>query len=171
MALSRRVLRAEGAEQLRALSRDLRRLEDGAQIRRDLSAALREVMREMTRAEKAAVLGLPSSGESVRRGRRPLRQAIAAATQAQVRTSGKSVTVGVRINPRMLRGGRHNLPAYMNREKGYERWRHPVFGNTDVWRQQPATPWFYRTAQPFVADAGRRIDEVIAKVANEIERG
>lgn len=169
--LERDLLRVQGAEQLRRLSRDLRQLEDGREIRKDLVRNLKAVANEVVRAERAAVLALPSKGENARRGRRPLRRRFASATQARVRPSGRDAGVSVLINPKRMPEGQHNLPAYWNRERGYERLRHPVFGDEDTWVQQPVHPWFYETARPYEAEAPRRLIGVLNAVARDLERG
>lgn len=166
----RPLLRVEGADRLRDLGRDLRKHEDGKEIRRRMVTELKRSADEIVRAEKAAVLALPSRGESARRGRKSLRRRVANATVSQVRTTAKDPRVAVRINPKRMPAGQRNLPAYMNAERRFERWRHPVFG-TRKFVTQRATPWFYATARPLEERAQRRMLDVISGVADEIERG
>lgn len=163
-------LRVEGADQLRELSRDLRRHGDGKEIRRRMVAELKKSANELVRAEKAAVLALPSKGQNARRGRRSLRRSVATATVSTVRTTAKDPRVSVRVNPSRMPAGQANLPAYMNAEPRFTRWRHPVFG-TSKYVTQLATPWFYATARPMEERLQRRMVDVISGVAQEIERG
>lgn len=164
------LLRTQGAEQLRALSKDLRRAEEGKEIRREMVRELKSTAGELVQYEKQVVLSMPSKGENARRGRRGLRRRFATATQARVRASGDNAGVSVLVNPKRMPAGQQNLPAYMNAEPGYERLRHPVFG-TDAWVQQPPWPWFYAAARPFEGVAQRRLIAVLDKYADRIERG
>jgi hypothetical protein len=45
--------------------------------------------------------------------------------------------------------------------------RHPVFGRRDRWAAQPARPFLWPAAQPWVADTDRRTSEVVLRVARE----
>lgn len=166
------LLRVQGAEQLRRLAKDLRKHEEGREIRKGVVRSLKDVANEVVRAEKAAVLALPSKGENARRGRRSLRRRFATATQSRVRASGKDAGVSVLINPKRMPEGQQNLPAYWNRERGYERLRHPVFGDPDTWVQdQHVTPWFYETARPYETVTQRRLIGVLDAAARDLERG
>lgn len=165
------LLRVHGAEQLRALSRDLRRLEEGKEVRRELLRELKGVAGELSRQEKDVVLAMPSKGENARRGRRSLRRRFATATIAQVRASGKHAGVSVLINPAKMPPGQQNLPAYMNAESRFMPLRHPVFGDTETWVSQPPWPWFYQAALPYEGIAQRRLIAVLDKYADQIERG
>jgi hypothetical protein len=164
------LLRVHGAEQLRALARDLRREADGKEIRRELTRELRAVANQTRDAERRAVLALPSKGESERRGRRPLRRRFATATVVQLRTGAKDPAVSVLLNPNKMPPGQQSLPAYFNREEGFERLRHPVFG-TDTYVSQDVHPWFYETARRAEHDAQLRLIGVIDRAADRLERG
>ena len=168
--LERELLRVQGAEQLRALARDLRKHAEGREIRRDMVRNLRGVANEAVQAERHAVLALPSKEENARRGRRPLRRRFASATQARVRTGGRDAGVSIVLNPKKMPPGQANLPAYWNREPGFTRLRHPVFG-TDTYVTQPVTPWFYETARRFETLAQRRLLDVLDATADDLERG
>ncbi|WP_018658457.1 hypothetical protein [Actinomadura flavalba] len=164
------LLAVHGAEQLRRLARDLRKIEGGKEIRQQMVREMKDAARQLAAAEKTAVLALPSRGENARRGRRSLRRAMATATVAQVRSSGDRAGVNVRINPKRMPPGQHNLPAYLNDEPGFGRLRHPVFG-TDTWVQQAPTPWFYATAAPYERVTQQRLLAILDGVAAQIERG
>jgi hypothetical protein len=134
-----------------------------------MTRELRAIANETRDAERRAVLALPSKGESERRGRRPLRRRFATATVTQIRT-GKDASVSVLLNPDKMPPGQQNLPAYFNREPGYERLRHPVFG-TDTYVGQDVHPWFYETARRAEHDAQLRLIGVIDRAADRLERG
>lgn len=166
------LLRVEGAEQLRRLSRDLRKLEldERQEIRRLTVRELKGVADEIVRAEKAAVLALPSREENRRRRRRGLRRRMASATMSRVRTAAKAPEVSVLINPKRLNPQMARLPAYMNAEPDVGPWRHPTFGR-DPWITQRPMPWWDRTARPYEAIAQQRLIAVIEHMRQQIERG
>ena len=158
--------RLETGERLRRLARDLRQLEDGKGILRDMRKQLRQIAQsEMVPAVRAAARRIPSKGESTRRGRRPLRESLARATQARVKTAGRSAGVMVWISPRRMPPGQHTLPAYVEGFPPFNRWRHPLFGNADYWYQQRSHPFFYRTLRPYRDRAERAMEEVLDAAA------
>jgi len=167
---SDRLVRVEGAERLRALARTVRQYEDGRELRKQLRVALKRSAERVQRAEQAAVQALPSQGENARRGRPSLRRSIARATQVRVRTAGARAGVMVWVNPRRMPPGQHNLPAYMEGLRPFHRWRHPVYGNPDVWVSQRPRQWFYRTAARFETAAQRDAARAIDAIARDIER-
>jgi len=61
------------------------------------------------------------------------------------------------------------LPGYA---EGIRRrpWRHPVFGNREVWVSQRPFPRFYEAAQPDEAEARRRCNAAVDAVFTQIER-
>src|SRR5688572_29603057 len=103
----RDLLRVEGAERIRALSKDLRRLEldERKEIRQRIVRQLKEVADEIVRAERAAVRALPSKGENARRRRWSLRAKTATATVSRVRTTMREAGVSVVINPKRMPAG------------------------------------------------------------------
>lgn len=166
---SSHLLRVEGADRLRQLSKELRGHADGKEIRRDTVRELKRAADEIVQAERAAVRALPSKGESIRRGRRPLRHKIASATVSRVRTGAKDPEVSVLINASRL-GDQAVLPAYMNAEQGSPEWEHPTFGHAPYVRQA-ATPWWSQTAEPFEGRVQQRLIGVLDRAADRIERG
>ena len=59
--------------------------------------------------------------------------------------------------------GQRGLPGAM---EGTKQWRHPVFGNSDVWVQQPAHPYFF----PVVRRLGPAAKLAANRVVNKIDR-
>ena len=168
---ARSVLRVEGADRLRTIARQLRELgEGGREIRRRMTREMRRAGTELVRAERAAVRALPSKGESARRGRPGLRQAIARATQLQVKTAGRNPLVRVWVNPKRLPDGQMMLPPYMEGERGASPWRHPVFGNSEVWVSQEPKPWFWRTAARYRGNIDHALLRALRDVEDEIRR-
>jgi hypothetical protein len=163
----RQILTATGAGELRRLASDLRAAGNQQSINADLRRELMALGRKGAAAVRTSVRSTPSKGQSGRAGRRSLRSAIARATEAKVRTSVRPGVV-IWVNPAQMPTGERALPGYLD---GQGRWRHPVFGNTDVWRGQRPHPYFDRAVNPIagqLADAG---DKVLDRIADIIERG
>ncbi len=163
----RQILTVTGAGELRRLASDLRSAGNlqsiNAELRRDLMA----LGREGAAAVRASVRGTPSKGQSARRGRASLRGKIAAATESKVRTTTRPGVI-VWVNPGRMPAGERALPGLLD---GQGRWRHPVFGNTDVWRGQRSHPYFNRAVDPIAEKLANAGDKVLDRVANKIERG
>lgn len=72
-----------------------------------------------------------------------LRAAIAKGIQIDQRTTGRRAGVTVRTRNSLLPADQKALPRLLNRGK----WRHPVFGNRDVWveQQSPVKGWWNDT--------------------------
>jgi len=145
-------------DDLRKLARQLRTVGDAKAIRRDLTKGLRAAARPAQQEAKAAALALPSK----RPGSTGLRRQIAAATGTQVRTTGRNAGVKIRVSKKRM-GDKARLPRLMN--KGT--WRHPVFGNREVWVTQTSRYlWFDR---PLLL-SGPLVRREIKKVLDDIER-
>lgn len=164
-----RNLRVEGAGELRGLARQLKGIEARKDIMRELRKALRAAGRPMVPAVRASVLSLPSRGESARRGRRSLRRSIASATRLDVNTGGARAGVTVRVHPRKMPDGQRALPALLEGADGP--WRHPLFGNREVWMSQAAHPYFAPAVNPLIPRAERLAEDALDNVADQIERG
>lgn len=83
-----------------------------------------------------------------------LRDQIAKASGASVSASDKSVALAFKVRAGNLPPSQRKLPRRWDLPNG---WRHPVFGNRDVWVQQIGHPYFRTTVT-----AGR--DQVTAGV-------
>jgi hypothetical protein len=128
-----------------------------------MTKALRDAVKPVERDVKAAARGLPAKGPASTE----LRQRIAGATGTQVRTTGRSAGVKVRVARKRM-GGQAALPQRMN----VGQWRHPVFGNTDVWvTQRSGRPrWFdnvNRAAAPMVR---RRVKKVLDDIEKKLAK-
>lgn len=83
-----------------------------------------------------------------------LREQIAAASGSSVSASDKKVALAFRVRAGNLPPSQRKLPRRWDKPGG---WRHPVFGNRDVWVTQIGHPYFRTTVT-----AGR--DQVTAGV-------
>ena len=148
-----------GGEDLRRISKELRRMDD-REVKRRFTRELRASAKPLVPKVRASILAIPSKSN----GRTGLRKAMARATKLTVRTTGRDAGVSIRVDGRKMPPGKGALPAYMEGTK--PRWRHPVFGNRGVYVEQRSHPYFYRIVRPY----GRRARSAIDKVARGISR-
>jgi hypothetical protein len=156
---------------LKAVVRALRQQADGKQLRRELGQGLREILRPFVPKVQAAYRAAPSKGrrKSRSRARLPdLRQLLAKATRVEVRTSGKLAGARIRVDGRKMPSGFRALPHY--HEGTRPRWRHPTFGDREVWVGQESHPTFYRTVQPNETAARAEVERVVGRIFEKIER-
>ncbi|MGH8575346.1 MAG: hypothetical protein ACREXJ_00170 [Gammaproteobacteria bacterium] len=172
----------DGAQKYRELSKRLKAAgPEGKGLRRELNKAIRQAGRPAVADAKAAVLALSVQGTrgSGRRQRADFASARAATEAGKLaiyRRSGlrgavagatrvRTTSVGVKIvvDGKKLPPDQRTLPRHLDRAKG---WRHPVFGNRDVWVGQRGGPWFFATLRRH-APAFRR---AIVTAMNDIER-
>lgn len=145
------------ASDLKQLAKTIRQHSDAKALRKELTGGLREELRPVVQAVKANYAG-----------GKHLRPALRKATRMEVRTAGKLTGVRVRVDGRRMPSGMGSLPAM---HEGVERWRHPVFGNRDVWVSQAPRPSFYQTVQRFEPQVQRRMDEIATQIIAKIEQG
>lgn len=158
----------DGADKLRALSKDLRREADGKERAKLLRQELRQVAKPFVPQIQAAIRGLPSQGESARRGRKSLRAQLARSVTLQVRTSGRRAGVSIFMNPRKMPSGMKALPMYVEATPGYTRWRKPTFGH-DPWKTQHPHPYFTGTVRSADRAVSRAADRVVEATAKDLE--
>jgi hypothetical protein len=128
-------------DMLNRLGKRMRAEANGATLRKELIADLRAAVQPGVAAVQGQLRGLPSS--SVATAKPPLGTYLASRVRPQVRLSGRSTGVAIRIGQTpKLRG--FNLAA---RRLNRKNWRHPVFGHTDRWVQQdsPIEGYFDRS--------------------------
>lgn len=148
-----------GASDLKALSRQIRKSADPKQIRRDLTKGLKDGTKPAVALVKAAALALPDKPGNKSTG---LRRKMARVTNAQVRTTGSTAGVRVRIS-RARMGDQASLARVTN--KGL--WRHPVYGNRGVWVPQMSRRAWFDEANRQAAPGVRR---AVKKVLDDIEK-
>jgi hypothetical protein len=47
-------------------------------------------------------------------------------------------------------------------------WRHPVYGNKEVWVKQDPSPYFYKTVRPLGARTRVNVNKAMDRVAKKI---
>lgn len=147
-----------------ASGHDLRHI--AAELRKAGLIDLRKSMVKRTRLAiypvvpdlKANIRSLPSAGT----GHTGLREKTARGVQVKVSVAGPRVGARVRVDPRLFPDGAKALPK---RLEGIGRWRHPVYGNRDVWVNQEPHPFFYRTLLPHLVRMQHEITKILADTA------
>lgn len=157
------------ADDLVALNRSLRGLENGKELRKQLRKDITKAAKPMVPAIRSKVKSLPSQGQSEGRERPGLRMSIAKATRLQVQMSGRYAGVTVRVDPKKMPPGMHNLPGYLEGAAPFERWRHPVYGNTDAWVTQRPHPYFYAIATHAEPRIKAAVGEAVESIRRQIE--
>lgn len=160
------LVKVRHGDDLRRLSRDLRKEADGKALRRQFVKDVRAEVRPLQNAVKAAYQAAPS--ESARRPGQPsLRRSLAKATTTEVRLSGRRAGVTLRVSGKKMPEGQRRLPKLW---EGESEWRHPVHGNTEVWVSQPARPTFDRIVPPAAHRVRRRIEKIATDLARRLTR-
>jgi hypothetical protein len=141
---------------LKSLSKQLRQVADGKQLRKQLTGGIRDALKPVLAQVKAGY----GSGH--------LRGQLRRAARIEVRTSGRMAGARLRVDGRKMPDQMKSLPAMW---EGLTRWRHPVFGDRETWVAQDSHPTFYRIVTPQEDRVGRAIDEVLKDVCDKLERG
>lgn len=150
-------LRSSG--ELVRLSRALRGM-DNEQIKKRFRKELREAAKPLVPVVRTSIQSIPS-----RTGKGQLRAAMSKATRIEVRTSGRQAGVAIRVDGRKMPNRSKTLQSYMEGRK--RPWRHPVFGNREVWVRQDPKPYFFRVVEPA---AGPRSRAAVNRVLDSINR-
>ncbi|MEU6674757.1 hypothetical protein [Streptomyces sp. NPDC046925] len=133
------------------------------EVDRDLPDKLRKAMREAARpaAEdaKRRVKSLPVHG----RKHTGLRRRVASGVAIQ---AGAGRGLGVRIVTGMRDPQEASLPRYLDDPRG---WRHPVFGQRDVWvTQHTGGSWFRATIAEHRPQMAHELERVLENAAETI---
>lgn len=148
---------------LRVISAELRRMDDRevtSRFRRDLRVAAAPLVP----AVRSSAMAIPS--RQTHGKRTGLRRDIARAVTLRVRTAGKLASVAIFVDGRKMPDREGALPQYM--EGTRPRWRHPVFGNPDVWVVQSPHPYFYRVVVPLGFASRVAINRTINSITRDI---
>lgn len=141
-----------GSEWRRVRDR-LRAEEIGAN--RGFSQALRKALKPIMADVRAQALALPARG----RKSTGLRRSLARNVQGEV--NGTHVRIAAGSRP-----GEEALPRGM--DSGAAGWRHPVYGNRDVWVHQRGGSWFREPIGRHSEDVERQLTNVIEDMAQNI---
>ena len=161
-------VRTQGNVDLRAVSRELHAMNDRkvkALFRKHLEPAAERFVPRVS----AAVMAIPTTGKK----HTGLRARIAACAEvASWEPAPRQVNVAVVIQPQRMPEHEKGLPLYMEGvvdKARHNRWRHPVYGNPDVWRGQPSHPYFYRVARPFGPAARDALGKALDDITHQLD--
>ncbi len=147
---------------LKRIASELRRM-DSKQLKSEFGRELRAAAKPMVPAVKAAIRDIPSKRGYTASG---LRGRMTRAVKLEVRTTGRDAGVRIRVDGRKMPSGDKNLQSYM---EGVKRpWRHPVFGNREVWVKQQPKPYFFKTVDRIGTRTRRDVNQAMDRVAKKI---
>ena len=150
-------------QNLRAIARALRAEEDGKELRKELTRNMREALKPGAAQAKSAIMSMssitPHDGPA-------LKTAIARKIRPEVRITGRFPGAKIKAFKTKNLRGFPNAPKRTNRASG---WRHPVYGNREVWVQQHGkTKWFDRAFEGQDAHYKRQVQFALAGMVNRI---
>ena len=151
------------AENLRNVSNALKAEEDGKELRKELTKNMREALKPGAARAKSSIMSMASSTPH---NGPALKTSIARKIRPEVRITGKFP--GAKIKAFKTKNLRNfpNAPKRTNRASG---WRHPVFGNTEIWVQQTGkVKWFDRAFEGEQAHYKRQVQLALAEMVNRI---
>lgn len=147
---------------LKRIGSELRKMND-KQLKKEFSSELRAAAKPMVPAVRAAIRQIPSSRGYTSDG---LRGRMSKAVKLEVKLTGKQAGVRIRVDGRKMPTREKALQSYMEGLK--KPWRHPVFGNREVWVKQEPHPYFYKTVRPIGLRSRVNVNKAIDRVAKKI---
>jgi hypothetical protein len=148
-------------DDLRRLSLALRRMDD-AEVKKRFRKELRAVAQPFVPLVRNSIRSIPSKRPYSAEG---LRGRLSKATRVEVRTVGRDAGVAIRVDGRKMPSKMKALPKGM---EGTKRWRHPVFGNREVWVTQRPHPYFFKVVHPAGAAGRRAASRVVDSITRDI---
>lgn len=144
------------------------------ELAKELKQKLRLAAKPLVPLVRAAIAQIPADPNTKRTAARPvgtLRKELSAATKLQMRTTRSMAGINIRVDGRKMPDRAGSVPAYMEGKK--PNWRHPVFGNQNVWTNQAEASheYFYKTVEPVGEDIKKEIDAVVTSIANKLRQG
>lgn len=154
-------IRLQRGDELRRVSREQRRM-DNPEIKKRFRKELRAAAAPLVPRVRSSIRSIPSG-----RGYSPqgLRGQMARATRLEVKTSGRQAGVAIRVDGRKMPSHMKSLPSMV---EGKKRWRHPVFGNREVWVSQPSQPYFYNVVRTAGPASRRAVNKVLNGITKDI---
>lgn len=154
MALHRQhLIEVEMGPEWRTVRAALNREESSAS--RKLHHAIEEATGPIIAKVQRAALALPARG----RKHTGLRARLAAGVRPEDTPSGVRIVASAEPGERALPRGMDNGP------RG---WRHPVYGNRDVWVQQRGGSWFREPISESGDEVERQLTDVLEQMADNI---
>jgi hypothetical protein len=155
-------LGVETHDGLAALVRAIRAEEDGKQLRKELAANMRDALKPGAQQAKSSVMGMISL-----HGAQPaLRTSIAKKIRPEVKLGGRWSGARVKAFKTKNIRGFANAPKRTNRAAG---WRHPAWGNREVWvHQHGKLEWFDRAFQGREGIYKQAVEQAMEDMARRI---
>lgn len=158
----------KGGEQFKALARKLKEQERG-DLQRNLRRNIRQAGKPAEADLKAAVMRVrvtSDKGGAVPPDRSTgLRMRTARAVRTKVTVKG----IRVIVDAKKLGPFGNRLPRYLDASiPSMRRWRHPVFGNREVWVEQQGAAWFFVTMQRRAPSFQRAVIDAMKETEREL---
>jgi hypothetical protein len=158
-----------GGASLRVVARELRRM-DSRQVNEAFRRRLEATARPYPARVRASILATPAKPEGKHTG---LRERVARCVELSSGADAKSGWASVWMNPYRMLPDYVSLPLRLEGaptagRRADRRWRHPVYGNRDVWRQQPSHPYFYQATAGLGRAAGPAIEAALGDITRKI---
>lgn len=144
----------------------LRYEDDGKALRRDLAKNMRQALEPAKQEVRAGLMGMSDAGLPT--AGPPLRTVVLRNLRVEVRLTGR--TTGARLRIKRTPGvrGFTHAPKRLNSRKG---WRHPVFGNREVWVQQTGEPeYFDRPTRRHRERYAKAVMDAVHEMSDRIRR-
>lgn len=150
-------------ENLRQISTALKAEEDGKQLRKELTKNMRDALRPGAADAKAGIMSMASATPH---GGPALKSSIARKIRPEVRITGKFPGAKIKAMKTPNIRGFANAAKRTNRASG---WRHPVYGNREIWVQQNGkTKWFDHAFEGQEGHYRRAVQFALADMVNRI---
>ncbi|MFI2437401.1 hypothetical protein [Streptomyces sp. NPDC018693] len=150
-------------QNLRNISRALRAEEDGKELRKELTRNMREALKPGAAAAKSGIMSMASSTPH---GGPALKSSIARKIRPEARISGRFPGAKIKAFKTPNLRGFANAAKRTNRASG---WRHPVYGDREVWVQQHGkTKWFDRAFEGRKPEYTHAVKSALADMVNRI---
>lgn len=145
-------------------------------IRKRLIAFAKPVVEEVKQAERSISSNRQAGQSRKKKGESlGLRNSLAAATKADFNGTGRGGVVHIRVSSSRfitVSGRPRTLPYYMEGRRKRD-WRHPVFGNKEVWVKQTPHPYLYNTVythkDSFEKAVGQAVEEALQVIDNKVD--
>ena len=146
---------------LQRISRELRRM-DSPEIKKRFRKELRAAAAPLVPRVRSAIRSIPAKQGYAPGG---LRSSLSQATRLEMKTTGRQAGVAIRVDGRKMPSHMKSLPSMV---EGKKRWRHPVFGNRDVWVNQTSHPYFYNALRVAGPASRRAVSRVLDGISRDI---
>lgn len=151
------------ATNLRNVSNALKAEEDGKELRKELAKSMREALKPGAAQAKSSIMSMASTTPHAGPA---LKTSIARKIRPEVRLTGRFPGAKIKAFKTKNLRGFPNAPKRTNRASG---WRHPVYGNREVWIHQTGkVKWFDHAFEGRRNEYKRAVQFALAEMVNRI---